>query len=172
MCYFRSRSPPMIVLFFMTFPRPILRVCGILLGWDFSWVSLLQRCWGYLVPYFICSFGCHWPVCPSVFVSCRYSHLHKWFNRELCHKLNCVKTIGRQYKSNPSHYLSQKLNTARCKLSADIYSVKESFQSQLIDDFIQSNNSAKLFAHIRPVNHQDILPSKVFMDSICLNKLW
>ena len=96
----------------------------------------------------------------------RYSHLPKWFNRELRHKLNCVRTIGCKYKSIPSHYLSQKLNTARCELSANISSVKESFQSQLIDDFIQSNNNSKLFAHIQSVTHQDILPLKVFMDSI------
>ena len=138
-----------------------------LLAWDFSeclssndveviW-SLLSSAISAAIDQFV----------PLSLSSRRYSHLPKWFNHELRHKLNCVRrTIGNKYKSIPSHYLSQKLNTARCELSADISSVKESFQSQLIDNFIQSNNSSKLFAHIRSVTHQDILPPKVSMDSI------
>ena len=137
-----------------------------LLAWDFSEClssNDVEVIWSLLSSAISAAIDQFVPLSSS---SRRYSHLPKWFNRELRHKLNCVRTIGRQYKSNPSHYLSQKLNTARCELSADISSVKESFQSQLIDDFIQSNNSSKLFAHIRSVTHQDILPPKVFMDSI------
>ena len=43
----------------------------------------------------------------------RYSHLPKWFNQELRHKINCYRTLLRKFRLGLSPGLSRKVFAAR-----------------------------------------------------------
>ena len=102
------------------------------------------------------------PVASS---SRRHSHLPKWFNQQLRHSLNCLRTLQRRYNSHPTLHLSQKLARSKSQLTQDIKDSKSCYEAQLVNDYVH-NRSPKIFSHIRSITLQNQLPPHLFMGSL------
>ena len=105
---------------------------------------------------------------PLSVVSSRYSHLPKWFNNDTRHKINCIRTLSRKCKTSSSNHFSQKLLALRSELAATITTARASYESQLVESFVSSKNSTKLFEYVRSQTHQNQLPSQIFANNVPL----
>ena len=95
-------------------------------------------------------------------ISSRKHPRPKWFNSEIQHHLNQVHTLRRRHRRNPSPTLSSQLSRAEAKLSKEISTVKQDFESQLIRD-LAANNSNKIYKYISSLSSSHQLPSIMFL---------
>ena len=141
-------------------------MCHFLLDWDFSpcfhsqdvetiWV-LIKSAVSTAITKFV----------PTVSCSRRNSNLPKWFDKDLRHNLNCLRSLRRRCKSllHPTSHLSEKLFTAESGMMESIISAKADYEAKLVDDFAHNNN-ARIFSHINSMTKQDQLPLKMYHES-------
>ena len=103
-------------------------MCDYLLDWDFSEClasSDVEFIWAQVKFAIYSAIELFVPL-----VSCprSYSHLPKWFNSDLRHKLKCVKTLRRRYNSHPTSHVFGRLSDLESRLMAGISSAKSDFQ--------------------------------------------
>ena len=71
----------------------------------------------------------------------------RWFNASIWHKLNCVHTLRRKFRSNPSATNSRKLQTTESELQSLIESAKDSYLENLTSTF--QEDPKKLYGHLK-----------------------
>ena len=93
---------------------------------------------------------------PLSVASSRYSHLPKWFDGHLRHKINRIRTLSRKCLSK----------ALRGELADDITTARATYESQLVESFVSSKNSSKLFSYVRSQTHQNLIPSQIVANNI------
>ena len=139
-------------------------MCDYLLDWDFSEClasSDVEFIWAQVKFAIYSAIELFVPL-----VSCprSYSHLLKWFNSDLRHKLKCVKTLRRRYNSHPTSHVFGRLSDLESRLMAGISSAKSDFESQLVSNCAITSNF-RIFSYIRSMSHQNQFPPTMFLDS-------
>ena len=83
----------------------------------------------------------------------------KWFTPDIRHRLNCLRTLRRKYRTHPTVHNLSKLLLLESNLDGDISSAKSRYETDLILDFANSNCN-KIFKYIRGISgHSSIPPS-------------
>ena len=83
----------------------------------------------------------------------------KWFDASIRHKLNCVHTIRRQSRKNPSNTTLRKLETAENELQSLIQSAKDNYLENLTTSF--QHDPKKLYGHLKQLNQNKIKPNHI-----------
>ena len=83
----------------------------------------------------------------------------KWFDVSIRHKLNCVHTIRRQSRKNPSNAILRKLETAENELQSLIQSAKDNYLENLTTSF--QHDPKKLYGHLKQLNQNKIKPNHI-----------
>ena len=65
----------------------------------------------------------------------------KWFTPTIKHLLNCIHSLRRKYKKNPSNNLKLKLQAEEDNLQVLIVEAKSDYESNLISNYASGNNS-------------------------------
>ena len=135
-------------------------MCDFLLDWDFS------SCFDSLDIDVIWS-GIKCAICmaiskcvPFVTTSCRHSHLPKWFDSNIRHNLECMRTFSRQCASNPSPHSRKRLSDLESVLKDKITKAKSAYESNLVLDYVKKKPS-KLYDHIRTITNHSLIPRQV-----------
>uniref|UniRef100_A0A1X7VGI5 Reverse transcriptase domain-containing protein n=1 Tax=Amphimedon queenslandica TaxID=400682 RepID=A0A1X7VGI5_AMPQE len=133
-----------------------------LLDWDFSECldsSDVKVIWSQIELAICSAISKFVPLCSP---TRRFSHLPKWFNSELRHKVNGDWTLVRRLRSHPTLHLSDNVSLSSVKLDYDVAKTK----SQFITDLVSKSGQSGIYSHIRSLKKQDLLPPCVFLDSI------
>lgn len=80
----------------------------------------------------------------------------KWFTKEICHQIKCIRTLRRKNKSRAQASTNKTLEYKILQLDAAIAKAKEAYENELIEQ--ASSNPGPLFRHIRSLTKQDIIP--------------
>ena len=83
----------------------------------------------------------------------------RWFNASVRHKLNCVHTIRRKFRNNPSVTNSRKLHTAESELQSLIKTEKDSYLENLTSTF--QEDPKKLYGHFKQLSQNKIRPNYI-----------
>ena len=92
----------------------------------------------------------------------------KWFNSDIRHHLNCLRTLRRRNKSRPSNNLMRKIQISEELLKLKMTQAKSNFESKLIES-LQSGTSSNIFRYIRNIVSYNDLPVSMSLDSACLS---
>ena len=84
----------------------------------------------------------------------------KWFTPQIRHHINCLRSMRRRYKSNPTTHLQDQINLAQCNLQEEINSAKSAYETSLIYQFADTNNS-KIYKYINSITGQSSIPPTV-----------
>ena len=106
---------------------------------------------------------------PLSVASKRYSHLPKWFNTQIRHKINCIRSLSHRCQKSSTDHLSNKLLTLRSELANDIVDARSVYEANIVDSFVSTKNSSKLFGYVRSQTHQDQLPSQITANYVPLS---
>ena len=86
----------------------------------------------------------------------------KWFTPTIKHRLNCIHSLRRKYKKNPSNNLKLKLQAEEDNLQALIVEAKSDYESNLISNYASGNNSL-IYKYISSLSKSDCLPSQMHL---------
>ena len=100
---------------------------------------------------------------PKMYV--KHRKCPKWFNSDIRHHLNCLRTLRRRNKSRPSNNLMQ---TSEELLKLKMTQAKSNFESKLIES-LQSGTTSNIFRYIRNIVGCNDLPVFMSLDSACLS---
>ena len=86
----------------------------------------------------------------------------KWFDSEIRHQLNRLRTLRRRCRSHPTPHILDKLQLYETNVQNRLIAAKTSFEANLI----QQKNNSKIFKYIRTVSGQGSIPSSIGFESI------
>ena len=133
-------------------------MCDFLLDWDFDSCYFSQDVeviWSRIKLAILTAIG---KFVPIVTVSKRHSHLPRWFNSSVYHDLKRVRTIRRQCVSSPTPAYLESLFQLESKLKAAIAKAETHYVSSLLQQSMEDKSSARIYAHIRYVIKQSLIP--------------
>ena len=87
----------------------------------------------------------------------------KWMTSNLMHKLNCLNTLKKKYKSHPSKLLAQKVQSAEESLQTSMTEAKSQYESKLVTDYAGNYNAA-IFRYMKSFSHSSAIPALMFLD--------
>ena len=107
-------------------------------------------------------------IIPKMYV--KHRKCPKWFNSDIRHYLNCLRTLRRRNKSRPSNNLMRKIQISEELLKLKMTQAKSNFESKLIES-LQSDTSSNIFRYIyiRNIVGCNDLPVSMSLDSACLS---
>jgi len=91
------------------------------------------------------------------------SQYPKWYTSNIRHQINCLRSIRKKYRSNPSIHVLHRIRMAEENLQNDIQIAKASFEANLVHNFAFRNDS-KIFKHVRNITKSASIPSTVFFN--------
>jgi len=86
-----------------------------------------------------------------------------WFNSDIRHCLNCLRTLRRKQRSSPSINILNKISSLESSLQSKILIAKREFESKLIGT--SSTNSSKIFKYLKTVTQSNDIPTTVCFES-------
>ena len=89
----------------------------------------------------------------------------KWFSSNIRHDINCLRTLRRKCKSHPSPASLSKLSRLESLLESKISLAKSTYETNLIHQFA-TNNSSKIYKHIRSFTALSSIPTTVELNSV------
>ena len=110
-----------------------LGMCDFLLDWDFSSCYAsdnVEVIWSEIKSAISTAIDA---FVPSSTIPRHHSHLPRWFNASIRHRLKQFRSVRRSYISNPTSTRKQKLSDLESDLQRDISNAKEEFVSALIN---------------------------------------
>ena len=125
-----------------------------LLDWDFSSClesSDVEEIWSHIKSAITTGIDRFVPLSVA---SKRYSHLPKWFNTQIRHKINCIRSLSHRCQKSSTDHLSNKLLTLRSELANEIVDARSVYEANIVDSFVSTKNSSKLFGYVRSQTHQ------------------
>lgn len=87
-----------------------------------------------------------------------------WFNSNIRHHLNCIRSLRKKYGLKPSTCNKMKLENAEDRLLELMSAAKSSYESQLVEQFA-FNNSNKIFKYIKSIINTHNLPVLMHLDN-------
>ena len=90
----------------------------------------------------------------------------KWFNSDIRHHRNCLKSLKKKHKSCPSPHRLHQVNLSESSLIAKIAEAKAQYETNLIKSF-NNNNSSDIYRYIRTITNQNAIPSAVTFEDKC-----
>ena len=91
-----------------------------------------------------------------------------WYNSEIRHCINHLRTLRRRYKRHPTHHVSSIIASTEDTLMGKIKAAKQSFESHLINSYASSNNN-KIFKYLKSITKSNKIPSVMNLDSLNAN---
>ena len=89
----------------------------------------------------------------SMFVSKVCVNLHnssKWFDSDIQHHLNCLRTLRRRFKCHPSSNLRSRIANSELLLEFKMLNAKSCFETNLIKS-LHSGNSSVVYKYVRSI---------------------
>ena len=83
-----------------------------------------------------------------------------WFNPSIHHQINCLKTLRRKFRSQPSPQRAARIEFLELQLQQCLSSAKSEFESQLLLSMHQ-NGISKVFRYVRSITGQNNIPNTV-----------
>ena len=83
-----------------------------------------------------------------------------WFNSSIRHHLNCLRTLRKKYKRNPSESKLKKIISCEVALQKEMSSAKALYETVLIKSF-GPNNPSKIYRYIDKVTGHNSIPISV-----------
>ena len=80
-----------------------------------------------------------------------------WFNSDIRHHINCLRTLKRKFNKHPTTNNKAKYENSCNLLQAKINSAKDTYESTLINSFTDVNNS-KIYKYIRSLSKSNSMP--------------
>ena len=94
----------------------------------------------------------------------------RWFTPVICHHhLNCIHTIKKQAKCNPSPHNLSKLHNEEQQLETLMTQVRTEYESQLFSN--TSNNCKSTFRYLHSISKSNCIPQQVHFHSKSTNSL-
>ena len=90
----------------------------------------------------------------------------KWFNSDIRHHLNCLRTMKRKFKLCPSLCYSNKIKKLEMSLQQEITQARVNFESKLILSS-QRHCSSAVFRYIHSFTKQNTIPPVINLDESC-----
>jgi len=87
-----------------------------------------------------------------------------WFNSDIKHHINCLRTLKRKHSAHPTEHNHSKLVNSQDQLLHKINNAKSRYESDLMAG-LASNNNSKIFKYIRNFTKSTPIPSTLFYDS-------
>jgi len=87
----------------------------------------------------------------------------KWYTSNICHQINCLRTIRKKYRSNPNIHNINHIHTAEENLQKDIYTAKANFEANLVQNFAFRNDS-KIFQHVKNITKSASICSMMYFN--------
>ena len=101
---------------------------------------------------------------PKIYVSHR--HNPKWFNSEIRHHLQCLRSMRRKCKSHPTLHLKNKTQLSEKLLQSRIEQAKVDNESKLIESYHSCRHcSSAIHSYIRSITGQNSLPAVMTLDN-------
>ena len=89
----------------------------------------------------------------------------KWFSSNIRHDINCLRTLRKKCKLHPSPASLSKLSRLESLLESKISLAKSTYETNLIHQFA-TNNSSKIYKHIRSFTGLSSIPTTVEFNSV------
>ena len=98
-----------------------------------------------------------------------HSHQHPiWFNSEIRHSINRLRTLRRRHKRHPTQYTSNTIDSLEKALQEKIAVAKLTFESELINTYTSTNNN-KIFKYLKSITKSNNIPSVMNFESLTAN---
>ena len=98
-----------------------------------------------------------------------HSHQHPiWFNSEIRHSINRLRTLRRRHKRHPTQYTSNTIDSLEKALQEKIAVAKLTFESELINTYAPTNNN-KIFKYLKSITKSNNIPSVMNLESLTAN---
>ena len=99
---------------------------------------------------------------PKVRLRCRQGP--KWFDSNIRHRFNCLRTLRRKYNSHPTLHTLLKIKSLEEHLQTEVSSAKSAFESNLLKS-LQPNDCTKGYSYIHSVTGQNTIPRCLHFNS-------
>ena len=103
------------------------------------------------------------PVAPI-----HYNKQPVWFNSDIRHHINCLRTLRRKLNKHPTNNNKTKYNNSSTLLQTKIRSAKDNYESNLVASFTNTNNS-KIYKYIRSLSKSNPIPPTMHHNGIFVN---
>ena len=98
-------------------------------------------------------------------VRIRTKQYPKWFNSQLIHEVNCLRTLRKKYSCSPTDHNLNRLTIAEKSFSSNSESAKVTYESNLIESLLSQSNPA-VYRYLKSItNHKGIHATVVFNDT-------
>jgi len=84
-----------------------------------------------------------------------------WFNSDIRHHINCLRTLRRKFTNNPTGHNKNKLESSQKLLQAKISNAKTNYETNLITTF----DNSKIYKYIRGITKSKSFPSTMYHNS-------
>ncbi len=101
---------------------------------------------------------------PMVKIRAKKNH-PKWYNSAVRHLINCVRSIRKKAKLNPSATNTSKLAKAEQDLRSGMETAKSSYEAKLVDEFAFNGNN-KIYKYINSISKSSGLPVTMYLNSV------
>ena len=91
-----------------------------------------------------------------------------WYNSEIRHCINRLRTLRRRYKCHPTNHISSVIDSIENTLQDKIKVAKQDFESHLVNCYTLSNNN-KIFKYLRSITKSRNIPSVMNFESLNAN---
>ena len=88
----------------------------------------------------------------------------QWFSSDIRHDLNCIHTLRRMFKKQPTSSNHLKLTQAESLLQAKMSIAKSNYESELVRAFANKEFS-KIYNYIKSLSRHDTLPPTMYLNS-------
>jgi len=88
-----------------------------------------------------------------------------WYNSEIRHCINHLRTLRCRYKRHPTHHISSIIASTENSLMDKIKVAKHRYELHLINSYASSNNN-KIFKYLKSITKSNNIPSVMNLDSL------
>ena len=88
-----------------------------------------------------------------------------WFNSDIRHHINCLRTLRRKFNNNPTEYNKNKLDSSQNLLQAKISNARTIYESNLIT----TSDNSRIYKYIRGFTKSKSIPSSMYHNSTTLD---
>ena len=81
-----------------------------------------------------------------------------WFNSDIRHHINCLRSLRRKFNNNSTEYNKNKLETSQNLLQAKISNAKMTYESNLVT----TSDNSKIYKYIRGFTKSKSIPSTMY----------
>ena len=92
-----------------------------------------------------------------------YQH-PKWFNSDIRHHLNCLRTLRRKLRIHPSEHIKSRIDSSEEALKEKMSSAKSMFETELIKSF-GPRNPSRIYKYIDEITGHNTIPITVNYES-------